>query len=339
MAPVRIGIMGCASIARRKTLPAMAALPEVEIAAIASRDLDTAVLTARDYGCRAVKGYEALLDLDEVEAVYVPLPNAMHASWIEEALFARKHVLAEKPMTTSGARTGELTAKARSRGLVLMENMMFLHHSQHAVVKRQLEEGAIGHLYAFHASFAVPRRPAGDIRHSAELGGGALLDTGVYPIRAAMAFLGGSDMAVVAAVLTSRPGQHVDSCGHALLSTEGGVGAHLTFGLDHSYRSSYELWGSEGRIAIEHAYTPPSDHVPVLRLERKSSVQEIRLAPDDQVANSVRAFATAVRSGRLPDNGSVLRQAVLVDEIRGGARRCTVPADEPVATSRMAAPA
>ncbi len=295
----------------------MAALPGIEIAAIASRDLDKAAQAARTYGCRAVKGYEALLDLDEVEAVYIPLPNALHAAWIENALRARRHVLAEKPLTTSGSRTGELIAMARSSGLVLMENVMFLHHSQHAAVRSLLDDGAIGDLRAFHASFGIPRLPAGDIRYSAELGGGALLDAGVYPVRAAMCFLGGLD--VLSAVLTSRHGQSVDSSGHALLCTDGGVGAQVTFGLDHSYRSSYELWGSEGRIVVERAYTPAADHVPVVLLERQPGAQEIRLAPDDQVANSLNAFATAIRSRQLPDNGGVLRQAVLVSDIRAKA--------------------
>jgi predicted dehydrogenase len=317
-------------------LPAMAALPGIEIAAIASRDIDKAAAAARTYGCRAVEGYQALVDLDEVEAVYIPLPNAMHAAWIDSALHAGKHVLAEKPLTTSVSRTGELIATARSRGLVLMENVMFLHHSQHAAVRSLLEDGAIGDLRAFYASFGVPRRPADDIRYSAELGGGALMDAGVYPVRAAMSFLGGSGMDVLSAVLTYRPGQRVDSSGHALLCTAGGVGACVTFGLDHSYRSSYELWGSEGRIVVEHAYTPPADHVPVVRLERQPGVQEIRLAPDDQVANSLNAFAAAIRSGQSPDNGSVARQAALIDDIRTTARRYGDHATERVDAIRIA---
>ncbi|MFI9639179.1 Gfo/Idh/MocA family protein [Micromonospora sp. NPDC051925] len=335
MTPVRIGIMGCASIARRRVLPAMAALPGVKIVAIASRDLDRAGQAAGAYGCRAVRGYRSLLDLDEVEAVYIPLPNAMHAAWIETALYAGKHVLAEKPLTTSASRTGELIALARSCGLVLMENMMFLHHSQHAAVRRRVEDGAIGSLRSFHASFGVPRRPADDVRYSAALGGGALLDAGVYPVRAAMSFLGGSALDVVSAVLTYRHGQHVDSSGQALLCTDDGVGAQLAFGLDHSYRSSYQLWGSEGRIVVEHAYAPPADHVPVVRLERRSGVEEIRLSPDDQVTNSVHAFATAVRSGNRPDDDGSLRQAVLVEDISTSARRCVEQVAARVDTDRM----
>ncbi|MFE0023234.1 Gfo/Idh/MocA family protein [Amycolatopsis sp. NPDC059021] len=329
MTPLRIGIMGCASIALRKMLPAMADLSGTEITAIASRDVGKAGKAALAYGCRAVEGYPALLDLDEVEAVYIPLPNAAHADWIERALAAGKHVLAEKPLTTSVSRTCALLAAARSAGLVLMENLMFLRHSQHAAVRELFEDGAIGELRAFHAAFAVPRRPAGDIRHSAELGGGALLDTGVYPVRAAMSFLG-NDVDVVSAVLTRRHGQSVDSGGHALLCTTGGVGAHVAFGLDHAYRSGYELWGSAGRIVLDQAFTPRADHVPVVRLERRSGVDEILLRADDQVANTLTAFATAVRSGRLPDNDDVARQAVLVDDIRTKARLYLDHATEPV---------
>ncbi|MEU1888272.1 Gfo/Idh/MocA family oxidoreductase [Micromonospora sp. WMMD987] len=335
MTPVRIGIMGCASIARRRVLPAMAALPAVEITAIASRDPDRAAEVARSYGCRAVAGYRSLLDLDEVEAVYVPLPNALHAPWIEAALATGRHVLAEKPLTTSAARTAELLALARSRRLVLMENMMFLHHSQHAVVRQHVADGAIGSLRSFHAAFGVPRRPADDVRHQPELGGGALLDTGVYPVRAALSFLGDRRLDVLSAVLTSRHGQLVDSCGQALLDTDDGVGAQLAFGLDNLYRSSYQLWGSEGRIVVEHAYSPPADHVPVLRLERHSGVQEFRLEPDDQVTNAVRAFATAVRSGQLPDDRDVLRQAVLVEEIGTRARRHVDHTPDPAATGPL----
>ncbi|MEU4252582.1 Gfo/Idh/MocA family oxidoreductase [Amycolatopsis sp. NPDC026612] len=314
MAPLRIGIMGCASIALRRVLPAVAALPGTEIAAIASRTAGKAAEAARGYRCRPVEGYQALLELDDVEAVYIPLPNAAHAGWIDRALAAGKHVLAEKPLTTSASRTRALIDAARSAGLVLMENVMFLHHSQHAAVKDLVGTGAIGELRAFHAAFAVPRRPASDIRHSAELGGGALLDTGVYPVRAALSFLG-AGLDVVSAVLTRRHGELVDSAGHALLCG-GGVVAFAAFGIDHAYRSGYELWGSAGRIVLEHAFTPPAGHVPVLRLERGSGVDEIPLAPDDQVANTLTAFTEAVRSGRLPDNGDVTRQAVLLDDIR-----------------------
>ncbi|MBA2809523.1 Gfo/Idh/MocA family oxidoreductase [Streptomyces sp. KM273126] len=312
--------MGCAGIAVRRMLPAFEACPDIEIAAVASRDEAKARQVAERFGCRPVHGYAELLELDDIQAVYVPLPAALHAEWTEAALTAGRHVLAEKPLTTDRHRTGELLGLARTRGLVLMENVMFVHHHRHEEVRRLVAEGAIGELRAFHAAFTIPPLPDGDIRYNAELGGGALADVGVYPLRAALHFLG-HDLDLVGARLVQGRGRQVETSGAALLSTLGTVTAQITFGMEHAYRSSYELWGSEGSITVDRAFTPPADHVPVIGLHRGGTVEEIRLEPHDQVAATVAAFAAAVRTGNLPDSGATLRQAELLDEIHRSASR------------------
>ncbi|WP_322620563.1 Gfo/Idh/MocA family protein [Streptomyces acidicola] len=318
--PLRVGVMGCAGIAVRRMLPAFEACPDIEIAAVASRDEAKARQVAERFGCRPVHGYAELLEQDDIQAVYVPLPAALHAEWTEAALTAGRHVLAEKPLTTDRHRTGELLDLARTRGLVLMENVMFVHHHRHEEVRRLVAEGAIGELRAFHAAFTIPPLPDGDIRYNAELGGGALADVGVYPLRAALHFLG-HDLDLVGARLVQGPGRQVETSGAALLSTPGTVTAQITFGMEHAYRSSYELWGSEGSITVDRAFTPPADHVPVIGLNRGGTVEKIRLEPHDQVAATVAAFAAAVRTGTLPDTGATLRQAELLDEIYRSASR------------------
>lgn len=333
---VRIGVLGCAGIALRRMLPAIAARPGVEVAAIASRDPARAAEHARAYGCRAVTGYQRLLDLDDVDAVYVPLPAGLHAHWVAAALRAGKHVLAEKPLTTDAARTGQLLDEAAARGLVLMENVMFVHHAQHARVRRLLAAGAIGEPRSLHAAFAVPALPPDDIRYLPELGGGALFDVGLYPVRAALHLLG-PELRVAGAVLTSGQGRRVDTSGAALLAAPSGVTAQLTFGLEHGYTSAYEVRGSAGRIAVDRAFTPAADHVPVLRVVRGSAVEEIRLRPDDQVGNTVDAFAAAVRSGTHHDP-DCLRQARLLEAVRAaaGAAAGTGHDDGPTAAPGLA---
>lgn len=315
--PLRIGVLGCANIALRRMLPAMAAHPDVDIAAIASRDEAKANEAAAPYGAAAVRGYAELLRRDDVDAVYVPLPAALHAEWTEAALRAGKHVLAEKPLTTNRVLTARLLDLARESGLGLMENVMFVHHHLHHVVRTLVADGAVGELHAFHAEFGIPRLPDNDIRHVFELGGGALWDVGIYPLRAALYFLG-DDLDVLGAHLTRGRGRQVETSGAALLRTGGGVTAQVSFGMDHAYRSSYELWGSEGRIGVDRAYTPPADHVPVIRLDRRTGTEEIRLDPDDQVGNTVAAFVDSVRSGTGPayDRAVPLRQAELLDAVR-----------------------
>lgn len=243
---MRVGVLGTASIARRRLLPALAACPDTRLVAVASRALATAEDAAAPYGCRAVEGYEALLARDDVDAVYVPLPAALHAPWVRAALTAGKHVLAEKPLSTDAATTRGLFALARDQGLVLSENMMFVHHARHTAVRRLLEDGAIGEVRAFHAAFTVPRPPDGDIRHSAGLGGGALGDMGVYPLRAALHLLG-DGLRVAGAVLTAAPGSEVETSGAALLRTPEGASVHCAFGMGQSYRSLYEVWGNAAR--------------------------------------------------------------------------------------------
>ncbi|SCF87509.1 Gfo/Idh/MocA family oxidoreductase [Streptomyces sp. MnatMP-M17] len=324
--PVRVGVIGCAGIAVRRMLPAFAASPDFEIAAVASRDPAKARQVAERFDCRPVSGYGELLELDDIQAVYVPLPAALHAEWTEAVLKTGRHVLAEKPLTTDRHRTGELLELADSRDLVLMENVMFVHHRRHQAVQRLAADGAIGELRAFHAAFTIPPLPDGDIRYDPELGGGALPDVGVYPLRAALHFLG-LELDVVGARLTRGAGRRVETSGAALLSTPDAVTAQITFGMEHAYRSTYELWGSEGSITVDRAFTPPADHVPVIGLHRDGKTEEIRLEPHDQVAATVAAFADAVRTGTLPDTRATLRQAELLDEIDRSASR-----GEPVRT-------
>ncbi|AVH61085.1 gfo/Idh/MocA family oxidoreductase [Streptomyces dengpaensis] len=298
-------------------LPAFAASGDWEIAAVASRDLTKAGRVAERFGCRPVQGYAELLERDDIQAVYVPLPAALHGPWVEAALDAGRHVLAEKPLTMDPASTERLLGLAAGRRLALMENVMFVHHPRHEAVRRLVADGGIGELRSFHAAFTIPPLPDDDIRYAPELGGGALADVGLYPLRAALHHLG-PDVEVVGADLSHGAGRRVETSGAALLRAPGGVTAHITFGMDHAYRSAYELWGSEGRVTVDRAFTPPAGHVPVITVHRSAGAEEIRLGPADQVALTVDAFAAAVRSRSAP-GADTLRQAVLLDDVRRAA--------------------
>ncbi|MEO3930644.1 Gfo/Idh/MocA family oxidoreductase [Micromonosporaceae bacterium B7E4] len=313
---VRLGLLGCADVAVRRVLPAVAGLPGVRLAAVASRRWEKAAAVTRRFGGEPVEGYAELLRRPDVDAVYLPLPSGMHAEWIERALAAGKHVLAEKPLTTSYERTVELVGAARKAGLVLMENYMFVHHAQHHAVRRTLADGAIGELRAFAATFTIPARPPGDIRHQPELGGGALLDVGGYPVRAAQLFLGG-DLTVAGASRHLDATLGVDVAGAALLRRADGVTAQLTFGMTHAYVSSYQFLGSVGRLTVEHVFTPPASHRPELRIDRQDHQTRILLPTHDQYAGAVRAFLAAVGGSDRPDEPETAAtdQARLIDAI------------------------
>ncbi|NUS14217.1 MAG: Gfo/Idh/MocA family oxidoreductase [Streptomyces sp.] len=315
--PLRLGVVGCAGIAWRRMLPAVAASPDVVLTAVASRDGDRARVFTDRFGGEPVAGYERLLERDDVDAVYVPLPAMLHAAWIERALLAGKHVLSEKPLAATAADAAALVALAERRGLVLLESFMFLCHPQHARVRELVEDGVIGELRSLTAEFAFPSKGFDDIRWKPDIGGGALTDIGVYPVRTALLYLG-PDVEVAGAALDVDRERAVDTAGAALVTGPGGTTGQLTWGMRHSYRSRYALWGSAGRISVQWAYTPPPTHQPVVTIRQQDRVEELTLPAEDQFARVVAAFAARVRHGEPSglEGESVLRQAQLVDRIR-----------------------
>ncbi|CAM3873308.1 Gfo/Idh/MocA family protein [Kibdelosporangium persicum] len=320
--PLKCGVLGCSDIASRRTLPAMAASPLVDITAIASRDEGKAADLAARFGSEPVTGYERLLARPDVEAVYISLPPVCHAEWIERALRAGKHVLAEKPMTATAELTESRVALAESLGLALLENFMFLCHSQHRTVRGLVADGAIGELRTVIAEYAFPGKSPDNWRYQPGLGGGSLLDVGGYPIRTALTYLGDA-LDVAGATLRYDPKHGVDVSGSALLCTADGKTAHVLFGMDRSYKCGYQLWGSEGRIVVEWAYTPTAAHRPVVRVERQDAVQVLTLPADDHFVGVLTAFVNRVRHGVNTEleGKPVVRQAALVDRVRMAAVR------------------
>ncbi|MET7904640.1 Gfo/Idh/MocA family oxidoreductase [Streptomyces sp. NPDC005336] len=330
-APLRVGVLGASSIARRRTLPALRDLPDTTIVAIASRDREKAEDFAADFGCAAVQGYAQLIEDEHIDAVYVSLPNALHYPWVRELLAHGKHVLAEKPLTTTPADTANLVRLAAERRLVLRENIAFVHHGLHRRVAELLAADRIGDLRHIDASFCFPPLPPTDVRYRADLGGGALLDTGIYPLRLAQYFLG-DELAVAGAALREDPETGVDVAGSALLVAAAGETATVTFGFQHSYGSKYSLWGSKGRLTVDRAFTPPHTMSPLVRIDEQDHAEEIVLPAEHQFANSVASFAHAVRqtwatgadSGHADWAATTVRTAELLSRISESALR--VPA-------------
>jgi NDP-hexose-3-ketoreductase len=317
---VRVGVLGCADIAWRRVLPAMLEVPEIDLAVLGSRSAAKAERFAARFGGVPVEGYDRVLADSSIDAVYLPLPVHLHTEWTERALLAGKHVLVEKPLAPDVAGARRVLTQARERGLVLYENFMFVRHSQHAAVRRLVDEGAIGELRNFDASFTIPPRPLDDIRYDPALGGGALLDIGLYPIRAAMLLVGELD--VIGAVLCRDPDRGAVLSGSVLAGGPGGVAVTATFGMEHSYRTSYALAGSAGRLRSERVFTPPDTFQPVIRIERQDHREEIVLPADTPFRHTLRHFAAAVLGGEeIRDlQEQAVTQADVVERVNAVAR-------------------
>ncbi|MCX4527191.1 MULTISPECIES: Gfo/Idh/MocA family protein [unclassified Streptomyces] len=315
----RIGVIGCADIAVRRALPAIRE-SAFDLVAVASRSQEKAKGVAAAFDCEAVAGYDRLLDMPDVDAVYIPLPNSEHAEWANRALSAGKHVLIEKPAVPSEETARALVALAEERGLLIMENFAFLRHPQHDLARSLLADGAIGELRAFNGSFGIPPTDPQGIKYQADLGGGALWEVGCYPVRAAQEYLGAATR-VLGAGLEFDAELGVDVSGAALLRDGAGVTANCSFGLSHSYRSTYDLWGSEGRLILEWAFTPSRDARPLLRLQQKDRETTILAPASDQFFGVFSAFHDAIRdpAARRVHHRQLVRQATLMARIRARA--------------------
>nr|NQU89175.1 Gfo/Idh/MocA family oxidoreductase [Bacteroidota bacterium] len=247
MKKLNIAVMGCAAIAQRSMIPAIKAVPEFNLVAVASRTMGKAEKFAAQFACEAVTGYENLLNRDDIDAIYMPLPTGLHHEWIMKSLEAGKHVLAEKSIAYDYLSAKEMVVLAQSKNLVLMEDFMFQYHSQHNFVFELIKNGEIGDIRIFRASFGFPPMPDDNFRYDDKVGGGALLDAAGYTVRAAH-FILGDEFKVKAANLFTDPDKGTNIYGGAFLDNGKGVSAQLGFGMDHYYQCNYEIWGSKGKI-------------------------------------------------------------------------------------------
>src|SRR5262249_37821394 len=230
---VRWGILGTANIARAQFLPGLREAGGVA-AAVAGRDAGQAERYARDNGIeRAIGGYQNLIDDPEVDALYIPLPNSLHAEWTLLALAAGRPVLCEKPLCGNLGDTLRVLDAARHSSVLLWEAFVFPFHRQIARIRDLVAGGAIGELMEIKAHFHFQLSNPGNIRYSRELEGGALNDVGCYPIRLAAEFFGVPHEAAWAGATWGGDGVDVDTWG--VLEYPGGRRLHLSCGLGRSY--------------------------------------------------------------------------------------------------------
>jgi predicted dehydrogenase len=180
---VNWGVLGCARIAETALIPAILAAEGARLFALSARDGARAEAWAARYGAdRAYEGYDALLADPDVEAVYIPLATAHHVAWTMNALAAGKHVLCEKPIALKAAQIDQIIDARDTLGLLAAEAFMVAHHPQWAQVRDWIAAGEIGALRHVQGAFSYRNLDPDNMRNQTALGGGALLDIGVYPI-------------------------------------------------------------------------------------------------------------------------------------------------------------
>jgi xylose dehydrogenase (NAD/NADP) len=248
MGTVRWGLMSTATI-NRKVIPAIRTSGRSDLIAVASRDRQKAEAYAADWEIAQVFGsYEEMLASDAVDAVYVSLPNYLHAEWSIKALEAGKHVLCEKPIAISVAEVDQMIAAADRTGLALAEGFMYRHHPQTKLIGDWIHSGRLGEITYFHAIFNFTGMDADNVRLVPEWGGGALWDIGVYPLSLAQYVMGGPPEAVIGDQVVGDTG--VDMLFAGQLRYSGGRMAHISCSFNTPLHTFAEIIGTKGTLTL-----------------------------------------------------------------------------------------
>ncbi len=263
---IRWGLLSPSRIAA-VMLAASKSTPNAEVVAVASRDQGRADAFAAEHGLQAFGSYEALLGSDAVDAIYVPLPNALHAEWATKALEAGKHVLCEKPLSRRPADVAAAFDAAERSGRVLAEAFMYRYHPATALARRLLAEGAIGELAYLKATLSFTMEGA-DVRLSKALDGGSLMDLGCYCVNAARLFAGEPERVYSEEL---RAGEEVDVQMAGTLRC-GDVVAQFDCGFALPRRDRLELVGSAGEL---HLGDPWLCREPALTLIRDGRAETV----------------------------------------------------------------
>jgi predicted dehydrogenase len=252
---LRWGVISTANIGRAAVIPALQRSGNGKLVAVASRDDEKARAFAAQQGIpRSYGGYEALLAAEDIDAVYIPLPNSLHRQWTIKAAEAGKHILCEKPLALNAAECDEMASAAEQHDVVLMEAFMYRFHPQTEKVLELLQSGAIGEPRLINAAFTFRLSNPANIRLSAELGGGSLMDVGCYCVNISRTLVGAEPVEVQAFANWGTTGVDEEMVG--TLRFADGLLAQFSCGLTLERREFYQVAGPDGYIELQSAFLP-----------------------------------------------------------------------------------
>jgi predicted dehydrogenase len=317
--PLRWGVLSTANIGRVAVNPAIQASRNGDLVAVASRDIARAkeFVSAmsqagdggegeRDVPPRALGSYEALLGDPAIDAVYIPLPNALHRDWTIRAAEAGKHILCEKPLALSAQECMDMDAAARANGVKLMEAFMYRFHPRTQRMVEMVREGVVGDVRVIRSAFTFRLTRPDNIRLDGELGGGSLWDVGCYCVNASRTLLGEEPVAVQATArwtggyLDRGPETAVDDEMTAILHFENDVTAHFDCSLTMERSEFYEVAGTEGVLRAESSFLPGAGDVVIEERRGRAGVTQHLVSGDDEYRLMVEHFADCALHDRDP---------------------------------------
>ncbi len=297
MKSVRWGVIGVSGHFLQRVILPLQKLPLVELYGISSRSPEKAKIIAKRYGIPiSFASYEELLKDNNVEAVYIPLPNNLHSNWIKKAADAGKHILCEKPLALSAKEAQESVFYAQNKGVLIMEAFMYRFHPQWQRALELVKVGEIGEIQVINTLFVYNNVDPNNIRNIFEAGGGALRDVGCYAVSTAR-FLMEAEPKRVISLLHRDPSFRTDILSSGILDF-GRARSLFTVSTQTFSSQRVDIHGSRGYINIYIPINMFPDVPAKITITTDVGTRELKLGPFDQYALEFEAFSIAVRNNQ-----------------------------------------
>ncbi len=299
MSKIRWGLLSTANINRR-LIPAIRESARGELVAVASRSQTSAQAYADEWGIpQAFDSYEAMLASDAVDAVYISLPNHLHAEWSIKAMQQGKHVLCEKPFALTLTEVDEMIAVSKQTGCILMEAFMYRHHPQTKIVGEMVRNGRLGRITVVRGVFNFAFDTRENIRLVPEWGGGGLWDVGVYPISMAQYIMGGPPQQVFGSQWIGESG--VDEVFSGQMTYADDKVAQISCSFCTPFHTFVEILGTEGRLTMNRPFIGHNDGNRQLMFYPKDGEPEEIAVPEKSLyLGEVEDMHAAILDGRSP---------------------------------------
>jgi len=290
---INIGIIGCSTIAKNSTIPAILNSNNTKLEHIGSRSNNKALEFSKMFDCEKCGTYDDVINDKNVDAVYISTPVGNHEEWVLKSAKAGKHVLCEKSSTTSFESAKKIVRISKENNVRLMESFMYRFHPSHQKVKECINDKIIGKVFLFSSKYGFPPISRDNIRYDKSLGGGILNDAGCYPINASR-MLFESEPRGVFCNLTMDKETQVDTKATLLMDFEGNRQSQSSVGYDLEYESNYGLWGSDGSLSLTRAYNIPPDMQARLNIKNNSIEKEILIEPVNHFKLMIESFSDEI---------------------------------------------
>jgi xylose dehydrogenase (NAD/NADP) len=298
---VNWGTIGCAGIAEGKFIPGLLGAKNAKLYAISSRGKSAGLerFQQKFHPVKAYESYNELLDDPEIDAVYVPLPNGLHAEWAIRALEKKKNVLCEKPMGVTEAEVREMQAASKKNGVLLMEAFAFRQSPLTLKAKELVEAGTVGKVKFIEAHFCFNFKNENDVRFSTALAGGATYDVGCYNLNL-IRYIAGEEPAGVLATgkVGAKSGVDEESC--IMLTFSNGITAVSYCSFGASSRSEYTILGEEGIIHVPHEFNTFGETVTNIIVTADGKTREVVIDTPNNYMLEAEQFSRAVLGEEKP---------------------------------------